>query len=45
MQSFAEIYPHYELNALVDGTAPERFQHLWDIASPDDLLPAHPVIR
>ena len=30
VQSFAEIYPHYELNALVNGTAPERFQRLWE---------------
>ena len=32
VQTFAEIYPHYELNALIDGTAPERFQRLWDMA-------------
>ena len=42
MQTFAEIYPHYELNSLLDGTAPERFQALWDVADADVFSPPAP---
>ena len=36
VQTFAEIYPHYELNALLDGTAPRALPALWDMATSDD---------
>src|SRR6478735_329644 len=39
VQTFSEIYPHYELNSLLDGTAPERFQALWDVADADVFSP------
>ena len=39
VRTFAEIYPHYDLNCLIEGTGPERFQHLWDIADVDSFSP------
>jgi glutamate synthase domain-containing protein 2 len=39
VQSFTEIYHHYEPNALLDGTAPPRFQALWELATPDVFTP------
>ncbi len=44
VQSFGEIYPHYEVNSLLDGTAPERFQELWDLAAVDVFSPPVPQI-
>ena len=44
VQSFTEIYPHYELNSLLDGTAPERFQRLWELADVDVFSPPVPQI-
>jgi hypothetical protein len=44
VQTFAEIYPHYELNAFINRTAPERFQALWDMATPDTFTPPIPVM-
>jgi glutamate synthase domain-containing protein 2 len=45
VQAFAEIYPHYEHKAFIDGTAPERFQTLWDVASPDVFSPPIPQMQ
>jgi glutamate synthase domain-containing protein 2 len=39
VETYSEIYPHYEPNSLIDGTAPERFMPLWDAASPDAFSP------
>jgi len=39
VQTFDEIYPHYDLNCLIEGTAPERFQRLWDVADVDTFAP------
>jgi glutamate synthase domain-containing protein 2 len=39
VQSFSEIYEHYDENSLLDGAAPERFQSWWDLASPDVFSP------
>ena len=44
VQSFAEIYPHYPHNAFVDGKAPERFQQMWDAASPERFMPPIPQL-
>jgi glutamate synthase domain-containing protein 2 len=44
VQTFTEIYPHYEERSLLDGTAPERFQRAWDLASPDAFTPPIPQI-
>jgi glutamate synthase domain-containing protein 2 len=44
VESFTEIYPHYEEGSLLDGTAPERFQRLWDLASADVFTPPVPQI-
>jgi glutamate synthase domain-containing protein 2 len=44
VQTFAEIYPHYERDAFLNGTAPERFQALWDLASPETFTPPIPVM-
>ena len=44
VQTFAEIYPHYEANCLLDGTGPERFQRLWDVADVDVFSPSAPQI-
>lgn len=44
VQSFLEIYDHWEESSLVAGTAPVRFQHLWDIAVPEVFTPAIPQI-
>jgi glutamate synthase domain-containing protein 2 len=46
VQSFAEIYPHYPLNAFIDGKAPARFQQMWDAASPERFTaPVPQLIR
>ena len=39
VQTFTEIYPHHDERSLIDGTAPERFQRMWDSASPDRFAP------
>jgi len=44
VQTFREMYPHHEENALIEGTAPERFQRLWDMASPEVFSPPVPQI-
>ena len=41
VQTFTEIYHRYEPNVLVDGTAPERYQQLWDRASAEVFTPQH----
>jgi len=46
IESFREIYDYFDHNCLVEGTAPPRFQQLWEVASPDAFSPpARPVIR
>jgi glutamate synthase domain-containing protein 2 len=42
VQSFEEIYPYFSPNAFIEGTAPERFQRLWDAASPEVFSPPIP---
>ncbi|MGA9277210.1 FMN-binding glutamate synthase family protein, partial [Ilumatobacter sp.] len=44
VQTYSEIYPLHGLNALIDGTAPERFQRLWEMASVDVFTPDMPQI-
>jgi glutamate synthase domain-containing protein 2 len=46
VQSFTEIYQAAGVpNALVEGTAPERFQALWDRATPEAFHPPVPAGR
>jgi glutamate synthase domain-containing protein 2 len=42
VQTFEEIYHFYPENAFLDGNAPERFQRLWELASPDEFSPPTP---
>ena len=44
VQTFAEIYPHYEPNCLIEGTGPERFQNLWNVADVDTFSPPFPQL-
>jgi glutamate synthase domain-containing protein 2 len=44
VQSFAEIYQHYDDNSLLNGTAPERFQRLWDASTAEVFSPPVPQI-
>lgn len=44
VKTYSEIYAHYDENCLLEGTAPERFQRLWDIASPDMFSPPFPQL-
>jgi glutamate synthase domain-containing protein 2 len=39
VETYTEIYPHYEHNCLNNGTAPERFQQVWDLASAETFTP------
>ena len=39
VQTFSEIYPHHDERSLIEGTAPARFQRMWDSASPDRFAP------
>jgi glutamate synthase domain-containing protein 2 len=39
VQTFTEIYHRYAPNMLIDGTAPERYQQLWDRASAEVFTP------
>jgi glutamate synthase domain-containing protein 2 len=46
VQTFREIYDHWEENALLEGAAEPRFQQLWEVASPEVFSPpARPVVR
>ncbi|MGB0113086.1 MAG: FMN-binding glutamate synthase family protein [Ilumatobacteraceae bacterium] len=44
VQSYAEIYDFWGPNSLVEGTAPTRFQQLWDVATPDVFTPEMPQL-
>jgi glutamate synthase domain-containing protein 2 len=44
VQAFSEIYEFWELGSLVEGTAPHRFQQLWDVASPEVFTPPMPQL-
>ena len=35
VKRFDEIYPLIEPGQLLEGAAPPRFQHVWDVASPE----------
>jgi hypothetical protein len=46
VQSFREIYDHFEEDCLINGTADHRFQQLWELASPEVFSPpARPAVR
>jgi glutamate synthase domain-containing protein 2 len=40
--TFTEIYPRYPLDSLSEGTAPERFQQMWDAATAEVFAPPIP---
>lgn len=44
VETYTEIYPHYEENSLLEGTAPDRFQRLWDLATPETFSPPFPQL-
>ncbi|MEL7210462.1 MAG: glutamate synthase-related protein, partial [Actinomycetota bacterium] len=39
VQSFSEIYERFEPDSLLNGSAPERAQAVWDRATPEHFLP------
>jgi hypothetical protein len=45
VQTYRETYSPWAPNQLLDGNAPERFQFLWDVASPDQFHPPVPAPR
>jgi glutamate synthase domain-containing protein 2 len=46
VQSFREIYDHFEPDCLINGSAEHRLQQLWDLASPEVFSPpARPAVR
>jgi glutamate synthase domain-containing protein 2 len=43
VETFTGIYEALEPNQFLDGTAPERFQRIWDMASPERFHPPIPA--
>jgi glutamate synthase domain-containing protein 2 len=41
--TFGEIHHFFEPNTLVDGAAPERFQHMWECADPSTFRSAEMI--
>jgi glutamate synthase domain-containing protein 2 len=45
VQTFTEIYDPWQPDELLVGTAPDRFQVLWDLATPEVFAPPVPAPR
>jgi hypothetical protein len=39
VETFAEIYGEYRPGELLEGTAPQRFQTMWELATPEAFQP------